>query len=534
MRLARIASFTSATALFGAASMFGALPAQAADEVTITATLADGFSPDPVTVDTGTTVTWRNGEAIPPLTTGPTGQIAVRHHVRSSDGSLDSGEVNPGATFTRIFNEPMTLTYVCKLHPQLMTGSLVVEGAPVVPPDTERTIEIVEPSNQSSSWGFDPEDAQVVTGTTITWRNTGSTQHTVTADNGSFDSGMLAPGETFVRTFDDPIALTYKCTPHPWMTATISVGAPGEDPPVAPKPKPKPSVKNKPKPPAVVDSADRDSDEPMTFDAQIVEGSISDPASWGFAPESLTVREGDTVTWTNTGSVQHTVTARTLTFDSGMLDPGEDFSVTFAAVDTISFACVPHPWMTGAIRVVAAGSSATDLPPPPDAPEHISPPIGGGSTTEPIGTGDAGAVATPGAGVAIGTDAWSQGHVPLAAATSAALLTIGFLFVLPLAHELRKQATQRSADEIVEPIETSEPVEPDAIASVVVADLPPVKRKAASAPKRKEPATRKPAARKPGARKPVARGAASERIVLDEAPKRTRARTELASAGRKR
>ena len=47
--------------------------------------------------------------------------------------------------------------------------------------------------------------------------------HNVTAVDGSFDSGLLATGETFSYTFDKPGEFEYYCTPHPWMRARVMV-----------------------------------------------------------------------------------------------------------------------------------------------------------------------------------------------------------------------------------------------------------------------------------------------------------------------
>lgn len=513
----RLASFLAATAMFSTASMFGAAALQAAEDVTITATLANGFSPKNTTVETGTTVVFKNGEAVPPVTFAQTGTIAIKHHVVSSDGALDTGELLPGKSTAITFTEPVELSFVCRIHPQLMSGTLKVQGEPFVPPATEKTIQIVEPSNQTSSWGFNPDELKVTTGTTITWRNTGDTAHTVTADNGSIDSGPIAPGDTFVRTFDNAVALTYKCTPHPWMTGTVIVSKPGEKPPVVvPKPKPRPGTNGRPQPPAAVDSSDREGSEPMTFDAQIVEGSIADPDSWGFAPETLTVRQGDTVRWTNAGSIQHTVTGTGL--DSGMLDPGSVYTFTFGQLGTISFACVPHPWMQGAVQVVAVSADTSILPEPP-SPDVTTPEVPGGSTADTPGATDGGSTATSGDGA--DTDAWSLGHVPLAAGTSVALLTVGFLFALPLAHELRKQATQRQAGE-PSPVEgSSEPVEPELIEPEIIVPVEPVRRPAS----KRTPVEAKAPVKRATTTK-TTRAKTSEKIVLDETPVRaTRSKT---------
>lgn len=60
-------------------------------------------------------------------------------------------------------------------------------------------------------------------GTTVTWQNNDTVAHTVTAKNGSFDSGRMEKGKTFTHTFDTVGTFDYYCTPHPNMTAKIVV-----------------------------------------------------------------------------------------------------------------------------------------------------------------------------------------------------------------------------------------------------------------------------------------------------------------------
>lgn len=73
--------------------------------------------------------------------------------------------------------------------------------------------------------------------------------------------------------------------------------------------------------------------------------------AYGFDPSTLTVNAGDTVTWTNTGSLAHTVTAVDGAFDSGNLNSGETTTVYFDTPGTYSYLCAPHPWMKGTITV---------------------------------------------------------------------------------------------------------------------------------------------------------------------------------------
>ena len=61
-------------------------------------------------------------------------------------------------------------------------------------------------------------------GATVTWTNREENMpHTVTAVDGSFDSGIMATGATFSYTFNSPGEFEYFCSPHPWMRAKVMV-----------------------------------------------------------------------------------------------------------------------------------------------------------------------------------------------------------------------------------------------------------------------------------------------------------------------
>ncbi len=74
------------------------------------------------------------------------------------------------------------------------------------------------------NFSFDPNNLTVKTGTTVTWTNMDSVNHTVTSDTGLFDSGELGKGSTFSYTFDKAGVYTYYCIPHhSKMQGTITV-----------------------------------------------------------------------------------------------------------------------------------------------------------------------------------------------------------------------------------------------------------------------------------------------------------------------
>lgn len=70
---------------------------------------------------------------------------------------------------------------------------------------------------------FVPGDLTVAAGDSVTWESVDSPDHTVTADDGAFDSGTISNGDTFEQTFDEAGEFAYHCEIHPSMTGTISV-----------------------------------------------------------------------------------------------------------------------------------------------------------------------------------------------------------------------------------------------------------------------------------------------------------------------
>ena len=105
-----------------------------------------------------------------------------------------------------------------------MAGGLVVLGPPVAAPAAEGTrVQMVDNEPDLTNWHFDPAEVTVPAGATVVWLNKGKEDHTVTADDGSFDSGMKRTGATFQRAFPKAGSYAYHCAPHPWMKGTVRV-----------------------------------------------------------------------------------------------------------------------------------------------------------------------------------------------------------------------------------------------------------------------------------------------------------------------
>jgi plastocyanin len=61
---------------------------------------------------------------------------------------------------------------------------------------------------------YSPASVSVAVGDTVTWANNGQAQHSATADDGSFDTGVFGPGGSRSHTFTQPGTFSYFCTVH--------------------------------------------------------------------------------------------------------------------------------------------------------------------------------------------------------------------------------------------------------------------------------------------------------------------------------
>lgn len=159
------------------------------------------FMPDNQTIEIGTTVRWTNNDF-------------VGHTATSDDGVFASPLLNNGEQFSYTFNATGVFPYHCTPHPSMTdTITVVSTGSDVV-------VDI-------AGFSFSPADISVESGTVVTWTNSHSVTHTSTADDASWDSGSLAPGESFSFLFTTTGNYPYKCLFHPTtMTGTVTVTEP--------------------------------------------------------------------------------------------------------------------------------------------------------------------------------------------------------------------------------------------------------------------------------------------------------------------
>jgi plastocyanin len=73
------------------------------------------------------------------------------------------------------------------------------------------------------AFAFTPTSVKVATGQEVVWKNHDPADHTVTAEDGAFDSGTMRRGGSFKTSFDSPGEYRYLCALHPGMKGTVVV-----------------------------------------------------------------------------------------------------------------------------------------------------------------------------------------------------------------------------------------------------------------------------------------------------------------------
>lgn len=74
-----------------------------------------------------------------------------------------------------------------------------------------------------SDFQFTPATITIHVGDTVTWTNHGPSAHTATANDGSFNTGVLQKGHSASHTFTTAGTFTYICQIHPFMHGTVVV-----------------------------------------------------------------------------------------------------------------------------------------------------------------------------------------------------------------------------------------------------------------------------------------------------------------------
>jgi plastocyanin len=191
---------------------------------------------------------------------------------------------------------------------------------------------------------FAPKSLKVEAGTTVRWVNNGRALHTVTAEDGQFDSDLVRAGAAWSRKLDANGTYNYVCLLHPEMVGSVTVSGgtssggttAGGGPAVGAQ-----------------GSSGAPSAGPGSASVQMLDNY--------YAPKSVTVTAGSTVTWTNGGRAMHTVTAKDDSYDSGLVAAGGRYSRTYDDPGAYPYVCTLHPGMEGVVLVRDASGAAPEF-----------------------------------------------------------------------------------------------------------------------------------------------------------------------------
>ncbi|MDV3293762.1 MAG: plastocyanin/azurin family copper-binding protein [Nitrososphaerales archaeon] len=232
-----------------------------------------------------------------------------------------------------------TLILIGVLVP-ILVASFLVFGlqSPLPPPGGSTTsvqagVVVIIPAgvggNQSLNYERPTVNVVVGINNTIRWNQEDTIPHTVTSRSvpegaNGFDSKNMEKGDSFTVTLTVPGTYDYYCIYHPgWMKGTIIVLAP------------KGSV------------------------SVILPNGVGSDPTLNFRPAEMVLVIGmnSTVQWVVQDPTPHTVTSISVpagakAFDSGIINKGDAFTVTFTVPGTYRYNCILHPgWMQGTIVV---------------------------------------------------------------------------------------------------------------------------------------------------------------------------------------
>ncbi len=143
------------------------------------------------------------------------------HATNTNNATLQSSSRGTGETrYGFEFTIPVTLSrYFGGRRPARDTAR---------PPPAPETVQPSAGSRDSltavvQDFLFRPARLEIAAGTTVIWTNGGQMLHTVTAEDGGFDTGPIEAGERRGITFSRPGTYPFHCTPHPFMRGEVVV-----------------------------------------------------------------------------------------------------------------------------------------------------------------------------------------------------------------------------------------------------------------------------------------------------------------------
>ena len=109
-------------------------------------------------------------------------------------------------------------------HTQSKTAAVNRAGGAILALSTHTTAHAASDTTVTiADFQFSPASITIHVGDTVTWTNHGPSAHTATADNGSFNTGVLQKGQSASHTFNTAGTFSYICSIHPFMHGTVVV-----------------------------------------------------------------------------------------------------------------------------------------------------------------------------------------------------------------------------------------------------------------------------------------------------------------------
>ncbi len=219
------------------------------------------------------------------------------HTSTSDQGVWNSGDIINLQSYSRAFDSAGVFPYHCNYHPSMM--------------DTITVIPLADWNIEIGDFFFNPAVLQIQPGQTVRWTNNGAHMHTSTSDNSFWNSDTLNPGQFFDHTFPSEGVYPYHCELHPLlMKGTIIVGRP----------------------------------DSVAGDIHIID--------FAFVPAETTISVGQNIRWINFGPSQHTTTDTSAhLWDSGVLNPGQVFTLHANVPGAFHYICNIHTQMAGLLTV---------------------------------------------------------------------------------------------------------------------------------------------------------------------------------------
>lgn len=150
--------------------------------------------------------------------------VVEKHTYYYSVRYYAKGAVSANGKQVKITIKPFSVSVMPKMPGSSATGTPVkaATSTPPVPAATTSTTASTAVSSRTISvniinFAFQASSIAIKAGDTVVWTNHDEAPHTVTADDGSFDSKTISPAGTYRHTFTQKGTVSYHCAVHPSM-----------------------------------------------------------------------------------------------------------------------------------------------------------------------------------------------------------------------------------------------------------------------------------------------------------------------------